>query len=339
VRAPVVELTTVADDVAVVHVGADVRVYDGLRPDTEYELDGVAFCTLPRPGERLATFATVNDVHFGETECGVLGGLDSPVLRVDDGEEPYPEVMNRAAVREIAVVEPDAVIAKGDLTSEGRPEEYAAFLDAYGVFGTRLHHIRGNHDAYHGEGVVPADPIEIVLPGVRIALIDTVEPGRAGGRVTAEQLEWLDELAARADRPVLVLGHHHVWDAQNDPDVDWFFGIAPRDSERLVELVARRPRIVGYSAGHTHRNRVIHLPPTGGVPWGEVACVKDFPGSWAEYRVFEGGILQVHHRISSPEALAWSERTRDLYQPFDYVEYAFGALADRCFAIWPRPGR
>jgi hypothetical protein len=69
------------------------------------------------------------------------------------------------------------------------------------------------------------------------------------------------------------------------------------------------------------------------VPWGEVACVKDFPGSWAEYRVFDGGILQVHHRISTPDALAWSERTRDLYQPFDYVAYAFGALADRCFAF------
>jgi predicted phosphodiesterase len=336
VREPVVELTTVADDHAVVHHGAEVRVYEDLQPDTDYELDGIGFRTLPRPGARLATFATVNDVHFGETECGVLGGLDSPVLRVEDGEPPYPEVMNRAAVREIAAIEPDAVIAKGDLTSEGRPEEYAAFLDAYGGFGSRLHHIRGNHDAYHGTDIAPADPIEVELPGVRIALIDTTDPGRAGGRVTSEQLEWLDELAARSDRPVLVLGHHHVWDAQSDPDVDWFFGIAPRDSERLVELVARRSSVVGYSAGHTHRNRVIHLPPTGRVPWGEVACVKDFPGSWAEYRVFEGGILQVHHRISSPEALAWSERTRDLYQPFDYVEYAFGALADRCFAIWPR---
>ena len=35
--------------------------------------------------------------------------------------------------------------------------------------------------------------------------------------------------------------------------------------------------------------------------------MKDFPGSWAEYRVFEGGILQVHHRISTPDALAWTD--------------------------------
>ena len=47
---------------------------------------------------------------------------------------------------------------------------------------------------------------------------------------------------------------------------------------------------------------------TGDVPFVEVACVKDYPGSWAEYRVFEGGVLQVHRRLSSPAALAWSER-------------------------------
>ena len=62
--------------------------------------------------------------------------------------------------------------------------------------------------------------------------------------------------------------------------------------------------------------------------------MKDFPGSWAEYRVFDGGILQVHRRISDPDALAWSEKTRVLYRPLlDYVEYALGSLDDRCFAI------
>ncbi|WP_255969125.1 hypothetical protein, partial [Klebsiella pneumoniae] len=61
-------------------------------------------------------------------------------------------------------------------------------------------------------------------------------------------------------------------------------------------------------------------------------CVKDYPGAWAEYRVHEGGIIQLHHRISSPEALAWTERTRDMYNG-TYAPYAFGTLADRCFAL------
>ena len=37
-------------------------------------------------------------------------------------------------------------------------------------------------------------------------------------------------------------------------------------------------------------------------------------------------------RISAPEALAWSEKTRDLYAG-TYEVYSFGALEDRCFPI------
>ena len=92
---------------------------------------------------------------------------------------------------------------------------------------------------------------------------------------------------------------------------------------------------MGYFAGHTHRNRVRRFAATGEVPWVEVASVKDFPGSWAEYRVFEAGILQVHRRISSPEALDWTDRTRAMFGGL-YPAYAFGALTDRCYAIHPR---
>jgi hypothetical protein len=72
-----------------------------------------------------------------------------------------------------------------------------------------------------------------------------------------------------------------------------------------------------------------------GVPSIEVGCVKDFPGTWAEYRVYEGGITQVVHRMSSPEALRWSDRCRHLMSDFgfDYEKYALGNLEDRCFNI------
>ena len=71
------------------------------------------------------------------------------------------------------------------------------------------------------------------------------------------------------------------------------------------------------------------------VPTIEVGCVKDFPGTWAEYRVYETGVMQVVHRISSPEALVWSERCRHLYSDFgiDYETYALGRLEDRCFTL------
>jgi Icc protein len=330
----VADLTTVADDEAVVHDGFDVRHHDGLDPDTQYSIDGFELHTLPRPGEHLVTFATVNDVHFGETECGIIEGLDiGPVLRADPGEPPYPETMNRAAIAEIAAIDPAALVVKGDLTADGTEEQYQQFLDAYTpAFGERLHVIRGNHDSYYGASYASEPTQRVDLPGVTLALIDTSIQHSATGTVQPEQLEWLDTLGAEADRPVLLFGHHHPWNPDGVERPDTYFGIHPDASEELVEVVARRPRIVGYFAGHTHRNRVRRFSATGVVPWVEVACVKDFPGAWAEYRVFDGGILQVHRRISSPEALSWSERTRGMYAG-TYEEYALGTLDQRCFVI------
>ena len=329
------DLTTVADDEAVLHDGVVEHRHEGLDPDTDYELDGHRFRTLARPpGERLATVCTVNDVHFGEVECGILNGVDDhPIYTAAPGDDPYPEVMNRAAVADMKAAHPDAVVVKGDLTSMGTRAEYQAFLDTYGpAFAERLVHVRGNHDAYHGEDFASQAPLSVTLPGVTLAVLDTSIPGLASGGLSAESLEWLDQLAAEADRPVLVFGHHHPWDPGSTERPDAYFGINPDDSERLVDVVARRPRIAGYFAGHTHRNRVRRFSATGDVPWVEVACVKDFPGAWAEYRVFEGGILQVFRRISAPDALAWSEKTRDMYGGL-YEMYAFGALDERCFPI------
>ena len=207
------ELTTVTTDSAVFHDGTDVIVRDGLQPDTEVEAFGAEFRTLPRRGELLCRFATVNDVHFGETVCGLIQGSDvGPVLSVGPDDDPYPEVMNRGAVSEIVAADPALVVAKGDLTSSGRTEEYERFLEVYGVFGDRLVHVRGNHDSYHHGEFAAFATQEVELPGVRIAVLDTARDGRANGDLSADQVEWLDEVAARSDEPVLVFGHHHVWD-------------------------------------------------------------------------------------------------------------------------------
>ncbi len=386
--AEVWDLTTVAEDEVVFHLhspdtietvgapgswpGPGYEVITGLRPGTPLLRHGIATRTLDRPpGELLCRFATVNDVHFGETECGRIaditdtvgylaaGGMDvqamadakdklqafferlGPVVENSspEGATPYPEMMSRAAVTEIAAIDPAAVVVKGDLTSSGLVGEYDAFAQCYlDAFGDRLLYVRGNHDAFSGRHYACEPCQEMELPGVTLALLDTVIEGRDSGQVRGEQLEWLDELGARTDRPVLVFGHHHAWkpgSANRSPD---YFGINPNDSERLVELIARRPAICGYFAGHTHRNRVRKFVQTGDVPYAEVACVKDFPGSWAEYRVFEGGVLQVHRRLSSPAALAWSEKCRALFWGM-YPTYALGRLEDRCFPILPRiPG-
>ena len=331
-------LTTVGPDFAVIFEGPAFRRYEGLEPGTRQEIEGFSFETLPEPGELLTTFAAVNDVHFGEEVCGLIHGSDvGPSFTSDPGEDPYPEVMNRSVVAEIAELDPAAVLVKGDLTSNGTQAEYDAFLGCYEpVFGDRLQYIRGNHESYNHSPFARDRFRRIDLPGATLVMVDTSIDGEPAGTIEADQLEQLDDVAAAADRPVLVFGHHHLGDRTSTEKADRTFGIDVDASDAFVDLVARRSAIRGYFAGHTHRNRVRRFAPTGEVPWVEVACVKDFPGAWAEYRVHEHGILQIFHRITGPEALVWSERTRHMYEGL-YEDYAFGTLADRCFVIPTSP--
>jgi len=329
-----VEVTTVADDLIVAHEGTSVTRMSGLRAATTYDVAGTEVTTLPRPrGDLLCRFGTVNDVHFGEVEAGRLDDSPlGPVVRAAEGEAPYPETMNHAAVAEMAAAHLTAVLVKGDLSNDGRAEEWAAFEACYRkAFGARLHVVRGNHDGYQMQNAYTGDEW-ISLPGISVALMDTVVPGETGGTLTTDQLDWLDARAATTDRPVFVMGHHQQSIGGNRDGVH--FGLDPLSSDALDAVAFRRPAIIAYAAGHTHRHRVrrMHL---SGIPSIEVGCVKDFPGTWAEYRVFEGAVLQVVHRMSSPEALSWSERCRHLYADFglDYTAYALGTLADRCFTI------
>ena len=325
--------TTVADDLVVVHSGTTVRRYDGLQPDTVHDLDGVEVRTLPKPnGELLCRFATVNDVHFGEVDCGRMDGReDGPIQRREPHEIPHPELMNTAAVAEIGGVDPSAVFVKGDLTLDGADHEFEAFERCYrGAFGDRLHVVRGNHDSYHDQGVYDRD-LWVQLPGIAVALMDTAIPTETTGAFDDEQLTWLSDHAAGCPTPVLVMGHHQQWvDGKRSHD---YFGIHPDSSDALDTVVARHRNILGYSAGHTHRHRVRRM--RCGAPTVEIGCVKDFPGTWAEYRVHEGGVMQIVHRISSPETLEWSERCRGLYADFGmhYETYALGRLDERCFVF------
>ncbi len=328
-----------------------VARFTDLPSDTEFavELEGHAISdphfpsavrTLPVPrGRLLAHYATVNDVHFGETSCGQVEGVTEeelgPVLRSPPGELPYPETMNRSAIAEIAAVNPEAVVVKGDLTCRGTEEEYALFLDAYGTFGDRLHHVRGNHDAIIDATMALQDaPFAFEIGGVTLAVLDTVLPGSDRGQLSAEQAGWLNALAGEATGSVFVFGHHHLWDLNAESRSTSYFGINPDDSDMLAGVVAANENIVGYFAGHTHRHRIRRFSQARDVPFVEVSCTKDYPGVWAEYHVYEGGYTQTVHRIGTvipaPKALEWTERTRPMFAGL-YRDYALGSLSERCF--------
>ncbi len=330
-------------------------VVEGLDPETEYRIGFGAeiagevhelflpksFTTLRRPpGELLSSVATVSDMHFGEKYCG-LGPKDAPgpVFRAADEQVPYWLHMNKSILAEINEYGVDRVVVKGDITSESQLLEFTLARGLLNGLNAPWDAILGNHDMMDplvdglDEIRQPAAPARSVdIEGCKLVLIDTNCPGKEYGMFTPERAEALEsELGAAGDNPVFVFGHHYVSDPAKRGE--YTFGIDRTDSARLLEVLARgrdRP-IGGYFAGHTHRNRVRKFAETGSMPLAEVCSTKEYPGGWALYRIYEGGYTQEVRRCAAPRALAWCDKTKEMFGGY-YRLYAIGKLGERCFA-------
>ena len=86
--------------------------------------------TLPAPrAAQVASFATMNDLHFGEpgfggvmTETGdTLDQPGVPMVRATDTEVPYWRFMNEDAISEINELGVELAVIKGDIADVGAP--------------------------------------------------------------------------------------------------------------------------------------------------------------------------------------------------------------------------
>ena len=150
-----------------------VRIGD-LAPDTEHEISietagsGPAAAdaffpgrvtTLPAPRARqVASFATLNDLHFGEPHFGGtllpdgdFGGAEAPgfgMARESDGDVPYWLAMNEDAVADVNASGADLVVIKGDIADRGRREQFEVAARTFSRFAMPHHAFLGNHDHY-----------------------------------------------------------------------------------------------------------------------------------------------------------------------------------------------
>lgn len=347
-----------------------VRI-EGLAPATSYRVDVVVrgaappernvyfpeqVSTLPAPTAReVASFATMNDLHFGEPRFGgVLGeggeyGPDAPgqgSVRETDTEVPYWLFMNHDAIDEINAAGVDLALIKGDIADRGLRHQFEVAAAAFARFEMPHHAFLGNHDYYGrlvGEEVdgyallgQPRAPRTVALGGWQLVLCESTEPGEHHGTFPQDRLDWLasalDESKERAT-PTLVFMHHHPVPPEHADTYPNTIGLDPEHSLRLYDLIGEHPQVRAVIVGHTHRNRVRHHRASGATPYVEVNCTKDYPGGWAHYRLFEdGSFRQEVRRTASERALVHSTRCRELFKGF-YRLFALGELHDRSFAV------
>ena len=167
------------------------------------------------------------------------------------------------AVAVVAALDPvpDIVVATGDLTDAGRPEEYELLRDLLAPLPQPVYLIPGNHDereamrrAFADAGYLPARGFlhyTVEDHPLRLVALDTLVPGEAGGRLCETRLSWLDDaLAAAPERPTLIIMHH-------PPFVT---GIAYMDrmglsgAAEFAAILSRHPQVERVLCGHLHRS-------------------------------------------------------------------------------------
>lgn len=350
-------------------VGPGAVTVDGLEASTTYDVTvhgpgrprrrvGRVTTLAPPPGRLTARFATINDTHLGERGFGARGTM-TDVIPLPPDLDPYPARCAQAAIAEAADWGSELILAKGDLTRDSEPVEFEEVGRMLARSSVPVGVILGNHDVRHRidgpailarHGIAVAETATAIdMPGLRIILAHTPITTERRGRLGRKQLERIAALAAGAPPgdhpspdyggasrgngratvggpgPVVVALHHGP---QRTPVATHYPpGLYAAESRRFVAALHEANPTSIIIAGHTHRNRCYRMH---GVMVSEVGSTKDYPGQWAGYAVYEGGIRQVIRRIASPPVMAWTEVSRHALFGL-WGLWSSSSMAQRCW--------
>lgn len=218
-----------------------------------------------------------------------------------------------ACVREIAAwpVAPADVIVCGDLAFKtGLSDDYASYCKLFEpVRATApVHLLVGNHD--NREGFWDAFPLDATrlaaVPQKQATvfssthanwfLLDSLDDGDIiAGRLGTAQLVWLArELAARPEKPAVIVCHHNL---------NQHGGVVGlEDSPAVAELLERQRQVKAFIYGHTHHWHItrhksgvhlINLPPTAFV------FERGRPSGWVRATLAENS-LEIELRALDP---------------------------------------
>jgi len=192
--------------------------------------------------------AQISDLHIDVPGQPILGRIDTAARLTQ-------------CIQQIAQlpVQPDLIVASGDLVNRGTIEEYRVLRERLAPLPMPLYLMPGNHDeraalrrAFPEHGYLPSGDTlhySVEVEDLRLIMLDTVVPGEDGGRLDAAQLDWLDK--SMAGRPCIIFMHHPPFAT----GVSYMDEIAlnAADAARLAAVVSRHRFVQRISCGHVHR--------------------------------------------------------------------------------------
>jgi Icc protein len=187
----------------------------------------------------------ISDTHLYADENGEIYGVVT--------DESFRAVLEHAFAHAPGQV--DGILVTGDLVEDRSVEGYRRFSAIMSTFGVPVYCLPGNHDD-------PAHMAEMLDTGIfqycgeavlgdwQILLLDSHDPGKESGQVTAAELVRLDrQLAASTAAHSLVCVHHQVL-PMGSP---WLDGVGLVNADEVMAILFRHEQVRGVVWGHVHQ--------------------------------------------------------------------------------------
>ncbi|MGR9014910.1 MAG: 3',5'-cyclic-AMP phosphodiesterase [Gammaproteobacteria bacterium] len=189
--------------------------------------------------------------------------------------------------RSIAKQHFDLILLTGDLAQDPCLESYGRILAKLEAYNTPCICLPGNHDDYGlMQQVFNTDSIncrkQLLLDSWQVLSLNSQIPGNPGGRLSNEELEFLEScLSGNPDRHALIAIHHHCLETKSS----WMDTMIIENRHELWAIVDKYPQVKAITTGHIHqildiktaRLRVLGSPST---------CFQFVPGS-TEFAVID----------------------------------------------------
>jgi len=302
-------------------------------------LGGLASVLTPSLFAQLAAKPRDPDAVFFLSDLHIAGNLNT----VSHGVNMASQLA--AVVQEVLAwpVAPGTIIISGDLAYHaGNPWDYATFGQLIAPLRALapLHLMLGNHDQrYFFWQAFPHDATRAdAVPNKNVAvfsdrhanwfLLDSLEVTAArAGLLGPEQLQWLArELAARRDRPAIIVCHHNLDSVVEVASLEGTLSVTNvlkelgvlgglKDTPALENLLVSHRQIKAFIYGHTHDwhtsehehgVHLVNLPPTAyvftaGRPSGWVRASFSDTGAEFELRCLD----RKHPEHGQRKHLSW----------------------------------
>jgi Icc protein len=205
--------------------------------------------------------ALTNRKTMTESRVTRLLHITDPHLYADERGEIYGVVTERsfrAVLQQAIATAPgriDGILATGDLVDDCSEAGYRRFLARMENLGVPALCLPGNHD----DPALMADILNVGLVQFcgeatfgkwQIVLLDSHEPGKDSGRVSAEECARLDQQLSQSNAPhALVCVHHQVL-PMGSP---WLDSVGLVNADEIMSILSRHEKVRGVVWGHVHQ--------------------------------------------------------------------------------------